>query len=81
MARLQRTLSGLGMVRRLEGFALVAKQGAQGAALIADGLAGGRHQALARRLRIGEAHGTVLDHLHLISAATARRRLSLDPDG
>ena len=81
MGRLQRALSGIGTVRRLEGFALVAKQGAQGAALIADGLAGGRHQALARRLRIGEAHGTVLDHLHLISAATARRRLSLDPDG
>ena len=64
MARLQRTLSGLGMVRRLEGFALVAKQGAQGAALVADGLVGGRHQALVQRLRIGEAQGTVLDHLH-----------------
>ena len=64
-------------VRRLEGFALVAKQGAQGAALIADGLAGGRHEALVKRLRLGEAHGTVLDHLHLISAAAARRRLAL----
>jgi predicted butyrate kinase (DUF1464 family) len=81
MGRLQRALSGIGAVRRLEGFALVAKQGAQGAALIADGLVGGRHQALVRRLRIGEAQGTVLDHLHLISAATARRRLSLEADG
>ncbi|HEY7505403.1 MAG TPA: DUF1464 family protein [Gemmatimonadales bacterium] len=81
MARLQRTLSGIGTVRRLEGFALVAKQGAQGAAVIADGLVGGRHQALVKRLRIGEAQGTVLDHLHLISAATARRRLSLEADG
>ena len=42
-----------------------------------DGLAGGRHQALVRRLRIGEAQGTVLDHLHLISATAARRSLGL----
>ena len=63
------------------GSALVAKQGAQGAALIGDGLVGGRHQALVRRLRIEEAQGTVLDHLHLISAATARRRLALEADG
>jgi predicted butyrate kinase (DUF1464 family) len=70
-------LSGIAAVRRLDGFALVAKQGAQGATLIADGLAGGRHQALVRRLRIGEARGTVLDHLHLISAAAARRSLGL----
>ena len=81
MGRLQRALSGIGTVRRLEGFALVAKQGAQGAALIGDGLVGGRHQALVRRLRIEEAQGTVLDHLHLISAATARRRLALEADG
>ena len=80
LARLQRALSSVLMVRRLEGFALTAKQGAQGAALIADGLAGGRHEVVVKRLRIGEAQGTVLDHLHLISAATARRRLALDPD-
>jgi predicted butyrate kinase (DUF1464 family) len=81
LGRLQRALSGVVAVRRLEGFALVAKQGAQGAALIADGLAGGRHEALVKRLRIGEAQGTVLDHLHLISAAAARRRLALEADG
>ena len=81
LGRLQRTLAGVTTVRRLEGLALVAKHGAQGAALIADGLAGGRHSALVKHLRIGEAHGTVLDHLHLISAATARRRLALEADG
>ena len=80
LARLQRWLSGAATVRRLEGFALAAKQGAQGAALLADGLAGGRHEALVKRLRIGEAHGTVLDHLHLITTATARRRLALESD-
>jgi predicted butyrate kinase (DUF1464 family) len=81
LGRLQQTLAGVITVRRLEGFAPVAKHGAQGAALIADGIAGGRHSALVKRLRIGEAHGTVLDHLHLISAATARRRLALEADG
>ena len=38
-----------------------AKQGAQGAALLADGLAGGRHAPLVERLRIREASGSVLD--------------------
>ena len=79
--RLRSALTGVIEVRRLEGFALVTKPGAQGAALLASGLAGGRHEALVKRLRIREAHGTVLDHLHLITPATARRRLGLDPDG
>jgi predicted butyrate kinase (DUF1464 family) len=81
LERLQAALSGVAAVRRLEGFALVAKQGAQGAALLADGLAGGRHEALVKRLRIREAQGTVLDHLHVITPASARRRLGLDSDG
>ena len=81
LGRLERALSSVATVRRLEGLALVAKQGAEGAALIADGLAGGRHEALVKRLRIGEAQGTVLDHLHLISATAARRRLALETDG
>jgi predicted butyrate kinase (DUF1464 family) len=81
LKRLHAALSGVAAVRRLEGFALVAKQGAQGAALVADGLAGGRHEALVRRLRIREAQGTVLDHLYVITPAAARRRLGLDSDG
>ena len=70
-------LSDIGEVRRLTGPAERAKQGAQGAALIADGLAGGTHRALVERLRIREAKGTVLDHLHVISPSAARRRLGL----
>jgi predicted butyrate kinase (DUF1464 family) len=81
LERLHVVLARVGTVRRLEGFALVAKHGAQGAALLADGLAGGRHEALVKRLRIREAEGTVLDHLHVISPATARRRLGLHSDG
>jgi predicted butyrate kinase (DUF1464 family) len=69
-------LPGL-QVRMLTGFAAVAKQGAQGAALLADGLAGGTQQPLVERLRIRQARGTVLDHLHVISPDEAGHRLGL----
>jgi predicted butyrate kinase (DUF1464 family) len=75
--RLSAELVDVGMVRLLSGFALTAKQGAQGAALLADGLAGGRHRGLIERLRIRQASGTVLDHLIVISPLAARRRLGL----
>ena len=71
-------LEGIAPVRLLEGFASQAKQGAQGAALIADGLAGGRHRELVTALGIREAQGTVLDHLYVISREQARRRLGLE---
>jgi predicted butyrate kinase (DUF1464 family) len=61
----------------LVGFARAAKQGAQGAALLADGLAGGRHRDLVETLRLRHAHGSVLDHLFVVDAARARRRLGL----
>jgi predicted butyrate kinase (DUF1464 family) len=77
LARIEGALVEVGSVRPLLGFATAAKQGAQGAALLADGLAGGRHQGLVSRLRIREARGTVLDSLHVITAAEARRRLGL----
>lgn len=74
---LEPALGGLGEVRPLTGFAVRARQAAQGAALVAEGLAGGRHRDLVDRLRIREATGTVLDHLHVITPAAARRRLGL----
>jgi predicted butyrate kinase (DUF1464 family) len=64
-------------VRVLRGFARVAKQAAQGAALIADGLAGGGHAPLVDALGLREAAGTVLDHLHVLSPAAARARLGV----
>ena len=70
-------LAKLGDVRPLTGFAGQARQAAQGAALMADGLAGGSQRYLVDRLRIREATGTVLDHLHVITPAAARRRLGL----
>jgi predicted butyrate kinase (DUF1464 family) len=64
-------------VRQLRGFASVAKTAAQGAALIADGLAGGRAAALVDVLGIRDARGTVLDHLHVVDAGAARARLGM----
>jgi predicted butyrate kinase (DUF1464 family) len=64
-------------VETATGFATVAKHAAQGAALIADGLAGGTAATLVEALGIRDARGTVLDHLHVISAGQARRRLGM----
>jgi predicted butyrate kinase (DUF1464 family) len=71
------SLSNSPSVHVLTGFAAVAKQAAQGAALVADGLAGGRSASLVAVLGIRDAHGTVLDHLYVISQATARARLGI----
>jgi predicted butyrate kinase (DUF1464 family) len=79
--RLTRDLADIGSVRRMTGFAAHAKQGAQGAALMADGLAGGRNAALIDRLRLRHAKGTVLDHLIFVSREAARQRLGLVSDG
>ena len=77
---LARRLTGMAAgasVHVLTGFATVAKQAAQGAALVADGLAGGRSAALVDALGLREASGTVLDHLYVISPAAARARLGI----
>jgi predicted butyrate kinase (DUF1464 family) len=74
---LARRLDARAPVRTLRGFASVAKEGAQGAALIADGLMHGAHAELVQTMALADAHGTSLDHLYVISEAEARRRLGL----
>ena len=64
-------------VHLLTGFGAAAKQGAQGAALIADGLAGGRFSALVENLGVRTASGSVFDHLYVISPDAARARLGI----
>jgi predicted butyrate kinase (DUF1464 family) len=76
---LEARLSSVAPVRVLDGFARVAKAGAQGAALIADGLAGGRHRELVEQLGLRQASGTALDHLYVVDRMIARRRLGLGP--
>jgi predicted butyrate kinase (DUF1464 family) len=49
-----------------------AKTAAQGAAVLADGLAGGRYAPLVEGLRLREASGTALDHLRMHRAGSIR---------
>jgi predicted butyrate kinase (DUF1464 family) len=76
MSRLLRVLPG-GTVETLTGIATIAKHAAQGAAILADGLAGGSAAELVQTLGIREATGTVLDHLYVISPEAARQRLGI----
>ncbi|MEM3678096.1 MAG: DUF1464 family protein [Candidatus Bathyarchaeia archaeon] len=46
-------------------FAVEAKEAAQGAALMANGIEGGRYEELIEVMRIKEAAGTVFDHIFL----------------
>lgn len=68
-----------GRVRRVTGASGVsgARQAATGAALIADGLAGGTHRDLVDRLGIRTARGSALDYLVAITPDTARRGLGI----
>jgi predicted butyrate kinase (DUF1464 family) len=61
-------LAGVAPVRAATGPGARAKTAAQGAAVLADGLAGGRYAPLVDRLRLHEASGTALDHLRMRGA-------------
>jgi predicted butyrate kinase (DUF1464 family) len=70
-------LAGALPIRPLGGFAARVKEAAQGAALIADGLAGGRHRDVVVAMRLRESRGTVLDHLYMAGADEVRRDFGL----
>ena len=63
-------LAGVAPVSATAGLGPRAKTAAQGAAVLADGLAGGRYAAMVERLRLREASGTALDHLRMQGADT-----------
>ena len=69
-----RRLAAFAPVRRVEGFARVAKEAAQGAALIAEGLAGGKHKPLVEVMELSETSGTALDHLYVEGAEALRKK-------
>jgi predicted butyrate kinase (DUF1464 family) len=69
---LSAALGGPGSVRPVGRFASGCKEAAQGAALIADGLAGGGSRDLVLAMRLREASGTLLDHLYLAGADGVR---------
>jgi len=72
LQRVEESLAPFAPVRRVRGFAETAKEAAQGAALIAEGLAGGRNEGLVRAMRLREAEGSVLDHLYLKGSEALR---------
>jgi predicted butyrate kinase (DUF1464 family) len=65
-------LAGVATVSVVTGLGPRAKTAAQGAAVLADGLAGGRYAPLVERLRLRDAGGTVLDHLRMNGAESIR---------
>ncbi|HVP21080.1 MAG TPA: DUF1464 family protein [Anaerolineaceae bacterium] len=73
-AELTRRLSVFGPVRRVEGFASVAKEAAQGAAIMADGLASGKSKDLVDVMEIRGAKGTIFDHLYISSSDDLKRK-------
>lgn len=74
LRQVEESLSRFAPVRRVRGFAETAKEAAQGAALIAEGLAGGRHEGLVRAMRLREAEGSVLDHLYVKGSEALREK-------
>lgn len=62
-------------MRRVQGLGTVATEAAQGAALLADGIAGGAHRGLVETLQIAHASGTVLDHLYVSGTERLRKTL------
>jgi predicted butyrate kinase (DUF1464 family) len=68
LTALTERLAGVAAVRAATGLGRHGTTAAQGAALLADGLAGGRSAPLVERLRLREASGTALDHLRMRGA-------------
>ena len=77
VSRQLRSIGGEWSVEVLGGSLVSAMQAAHGAALLADGLAGGGEAALVEHLGIREARGTVLDYLYVITREQARKTLGM----
>lgn len=76
---LTKQLKSIAPVRNLDGFPNVkkVKEGAQGAALIANGLAGGKYKDLIDTMKIKEAKGTVLDYIKLEAIDELKREYGI----
>jgi predicted butyrate kinase (DUF1464 family) len=67
-------LAHVAPVRIAAGLGAHMNAAAQGAAVLADGLAGGRYAALVERLGVRDASGSALDHLRIHGADRIRLR-------
>jgi predicted butyrate kinase (DUF1464 family) len=72
LEELSERLAGVATVCAPTGLGPRAKTAAQGAAMLADGLAGGRYAPLVEQLRLREASGSALDHLRMQGAESIR---------
>jgi predicted butyrate kinase (DUF1464 family) len=72
LEELTERLAGVAPVSAAAGLGPRATTAAQGAAVLAEGLAGGRYAPLVERLRLREATGTALDHLRMHGANMIR---------
>ncbi|MBU2602292.1 MAG: DUF1464 family protein [Actinobacteria bacterium] len=73
-----RRLAPFAPVRKVEGFASVSAEAAQGAALLGQGLAGDPTlEGLVETMELRGAHGSVLDHLYVGEAEELRRRYAM----
>lgn len=66
--RLQGFLVSIGLdlkVLKLKQMGKVSKEAAEGSSLIANGLAGGKYEALVETMKIKESGGTIFDHVHV----------------
>ena len=61
-------------VRYISGIAQTAKEAAQGAALIADGIAGGKFADLVETMQLKNAGGTVMDYVYVSGADDLRQK-------
>ena len=68
-------LTRIAPVLTLTGLGGNAKMGAQGAAVMADGLAGGGYRPVVEAMRLRECGGTVLDHLTVLDPRETLLRL------
>lgn len=81
-AEVTRRLNPFSPVRRVQGYASVAKEAAQGAALLGQGLAGDvRVAGLVEAMELRGARGSVLDHLYVGEAEELRRRYVISEPG
>ena len=58
-------LSQFGVVRKVKGQASIAKEAAEGAYIIGEGLLGGKYQGIVDCLELRQAKGTMFDHILL----------------
>ncbi len=58
-------LSQFGRVRQVGRRARVAKEAAEGAYIIGEGLSGGKYKSIVDYLKLREARGTMFDHILL----------------